>query len=80
MLQRATDRLHADELDAVVVTQHPDVVGDDAERSTKLDGEIARTGNTFPEALKDARAERMGQSLGDPGLRGLPRRTVSITG
>ena len=81
VLQRAAARLRPDELDAVVVAQHPYVVGDDAERSAQLHGEIARARDALAESLQDARAQRMSQGLGDPGLRGFPRRSCpAITG
>ena len=74
VLQRAAARLRAHELDAVVVAQHAYVVGDDAERSAKLHGEVARAGDALAEPLQDACAQRMSQRLRDPGLRGFPRR------
>ena len=80
VLQRAAARLRPDQLDAVVVAQHPHVVGDDAERSPQLDGEIARARDPFTETLQDASAQRMSEGLGDPSLRGLPGRTMSVSG
>ena len=68
VLQRAADGLGAHELDAVVVAQHPYVVGDDAERGAELDGEIARAGDALAQALQDARAQRVRERLGDSGL------------
>ena len=78
MLQRAATRLGAYELDAVVVAQHPYVVADDAERSAELHGEVARARDALPEPLQDACAQRMSQGLGDPRLRGFPRRSVRL--
>src|SRR4029078_2929916 len=80
VLQRAAARLRPDQFDAVVVAQHAHVVGDDAERSPQLDGESARARDTLTETLQDARAQRMSEGLCDPSLRGLPGRTMSITG
>ena len=81
VLQRAAARLRPHELDAVVVAQHPHVVGDDAERSAELHGEVARARDALAEPLQDACAQRMSQGFRDPGLRGLPRRSgPAITG
>ena len=76
MLQRAAARLRAYELDTVVVAQHAHVVGDNAERSTELHGEIARARHPFAEPLQDACAQRMSEGFSDAGLRGFPRWSV----
>ena len=73
MLQRAAARLRSHELDAVVVAQHANVVGDDAKWGVELYGEVTWTRNALAEPLQDACAQRMSEGLGDPGLRGLPR-------
>ena len=79
MLQRAAARFGPDELDTVIVAQHPHVIGDDAERSAELHREIAWTRDTLAQPLQDPSTQRMGKSLRDPSLRGLPRRPMAIS-
>ena len=78
VLQGAAARLGAYELDAVVVAQHADVVGDDSEWSAELRGEVTRARDTLPEALQDACAQRMGERFGDPQLRRHVGREVGV--
>ena len=63
MLQRAAARLRAHELDTVVIAQHAYVVGDDAEWSAQLHGEVARARDALAEPLQDACAQRMSQAF-----------------
>jgi len=79
VLERAAARLRAHKFHAFVIAQHSHVVGDDAEGSSKLYGEVPRTRDALAETLQDTCTQRVGKSLGDPGLRGLPRR-VTISG
>ena len=79
MLQRAATRLRPDELDTVIVAQHPHVIGDNAKRSTKLHREISRTRYTLTEPLQNPSPQRMGKRLRDPSLRGLPGRPMAIS-
>ena len=78
MLQGAADGLGANELDAVVVPQHADVVADDAERRAQLIGEVTGAGHALTETLEDLRAEGMGEGFGDAGLGGFPRGPAGI--
>src|SRR5262249_20811005 len=80
VLQGAASRLRAHELDTVVVAQHANVVAHDAQRGAELQGEITRTGDALAEPLQNACAQRMSESLRDPGLRCLARWSRPITG
>jgi hypothetical protein len=79
MLQRAAARLRPDELDTVIVAQHPHVIGDNAKRSAKLHREISRARDTLAETLQDPCPQRVGKRLRDPSLRGLPGRPMAIS-
>src|SRR4051794_25293892 len=66
VLERAAARLRAYKLYTVVIAQHAHVVGDDAERSVELDGQVPGTGDALAESLEDAGAQRMRERFGDP--------------
>jgi len=56
------------------------VVGDDAERSVELDGQVPGTGDALAESLEDAGAQRMRERFGDPSFRRFARGPVAVTG
>ena len=79
VLERAAARLRAYELYTVVVAQHAHVVGDDAERSVELDGQVPGTGDALAEPLEDTCAQRMRERFGDPSFRRFARGPVAVT-